>query len=118
MRRLVDRLNETGYQYYTLGEATISDQEWDAMYDQLTALERETGITLPDSPTIRVGSAPLTGFAEHRHIARLWSMDKAQSVGAVREWAQRAEKSCGRRRSRTERNSRRSRSWWSTSSTA
>jgi DNA ligase (NAD+) len=92
MRRLVDRLNETGYQYYTLGEATISDQEWDAMYDQLTALEAETGITLPDSPTIRVGSAPLSGFAEHRHIVRLWSMDKAQSVGAVREWAQRAEK--------------------------
>jgi len=92
MRRLVDRLNETGYQYYTLGEPTISDQEWDAMYDQLTALEKETGITLPDSPTIRVGSQPLSGFAEHRHLARLWSMDKAQSVGAVREWAQRAEK--------------------------
>ena len=92
MRRLVDRLNETGYQYYTLGESTISDKEWDAMYDQLTALEKETGITLPDSPTIRVGSQPLSGFAEHRHIARLWSMDKAQSVGAVREWAQRAER--------------------------
>lgn len=92
MRRLVDRLNETGYQYYTLGESTISDQEWDAMYDQLKALEQETGVTLPDSPTIRVGSAPLSGFAEHRHIARLWSMDKAQSVDAVRDWAQRAEK--------------------------
>jgi DNA ligase (NAD+) len=92
MRRLVDRLNETGYQYYTLGEPTISDKEWDAMYDHLTALEKETGVTLPDSPTARVGSQPLAGFAEHRHIARLWSMDKAQSVDAVREWAQRAEK--------------------------
>jgi len=92
MRALVDRLNETGYQYYTLGEPTISDQEWDALYDRLVALERETGVTLPDSPTRRVGSTPLAGFAEHRHIARLWSMDKAQSVGAVRDWAQRAEK--------------------------
>lgn len=92
MRRLVDRLNETGYQYYTLGEPTISDQEWDAMYRRLVALEKETGITLPDSPTIRVGSAPLSGFAEHRHLARLWSMDKAQSVDELREWARRAEK--------------------------
>jgi DNA ligase (NAD+) len=92
MRRLVDRLNETGYQYYTLGEPTISDKEWDEMYDRLVALEKETGVTLPDSPTLRVGSQPLTGFAEHRHLARLWSMDKAQSVGAVREWAARAER--------------------------
>ena len=92
MRRLVDRLNETGYQYYTLGEPTISDKEWDTLYDRLTALEKETGVTLPDSPTLRVGSQPLSGFAEHRHLARLWSMDKAQSVGAVREWAARAER--------------------------
>ena len=92
MRQLVDRLNETGYQYYTLGEPTISDKEWDELYDHLAALEKETGVTLPDSPTRRVGSQPLAGFAEHRHLARLWSMDKAQSVGAVRDWAQRAEK--------------------------
>ena len=92
MRRLVDRLNETGYQYYTLGEPTISDKEWDALYDELTVLEKETGFTLPDSPTRRVGSTLLAGFAEHRHLTRLWSMDKAQSVGAVRDWAARAEK--------------------------
>ncbi len=92
MRRLVDRLNETGYQYYTLSEPSVSDREWDEMYDRLTRLEKETGVTLPDSPTRRVGSRPLSGFAQHRHLARLWSMDKAQSVPAVREWAQRAEK--------------------------
>ena len=92
MRRLVDRINETGYQYYTLSEPSISDGEWDAMYDRLTALEKETGVVLPDSPTRRVGSQPLSGFAEHRHIRRLWSMDKAQSVAAVRDWAARAEK--------------------------
>lgn len=92
MRQLVDRLNETGYQYYTLSNPSISDREWDEMYDRLTAMEKETGVVLPDSPTRRVGSAPLTGFAEHRHLNRLWSMDKAQSVSAVREWAGRAEK--------------------------
>jgi len=92
MRQLVDRLNETAYQYYTLDAPTISDKEWDAMYDELLALERETGDRLPDSPTRRVGGQVLSGFEPHTHLARLWSMGKAQSIEALREWAQRAQK--------------------------
>ena len=92
MRELVDRLNETAYQYYTLDAPTISDREWDAMYDELLRLERETGERLPDSPTRRVGGAILTGFEPHTHLARLWSMGKAQSIGELEDWARRAEK--------------------------
>ena len=92
MRELVDRLNETAYQYYTLDAPTISDAEWDAMYDQLVKLESETGERLPDSPTRRVGGAVLPGFEPHTHIARLWSMGKAQSIEALEDWARRAEK--------------------------
>ena len=92
MRRLVDRLNETAYQYYTLGEPTISDAEWDEMYDLLRRMEEETGQRLADSPTRRVGAEPLSGFESHTHLARLWSLDKAQSVAALREWALRANK--------------------------
>lgn len=92
MRALVDRLNETAYQYYVLDNPTISDGEWDKMYDELKRLERETGVTLPDSPTHRVGGEPLPSFEQHRHIARLWSMDKAQSIEEVRAWAVRAER--------------------------
>ena len=92
MRELVDRLNETAYQYYTLDAPTISDKEWDAMYDELTRMEQKTGRVLPDSPTHRVGGAVLTAFEPHTHLARLWSMGKAQSVEAVRDWALRAEK--------------------------
>ena len=92
MRELVDRLNETAYQYYTLDAPTISDREWDAMYDELVRLEAETGVRLPDSPTRRVGGAVLSAFEPHTHLARLWSMGKAQSIDALREWAQRAEK--------------------------
>lgn len=92
MRTLVDRLNETAYQYYVLDEPTISDKEWDALYDRLVQLEAETGERLPDSPTRRVGGEPLTAFEPHTHLARLWSMDKAQSVDALREWYNRAEK--------------------------
>lgn len=92
MQELVNRLNETAYQYYTLDAPTISDAEWDAMYDELTQLEAETGRVLPDSPTHRVGGAVLAAFEPHTHLARLWSMGKAQSVEALREWAARAEK--------------------------
>ena len=92
MQELVNRLNETAYQYYTLDAPTVSDKEWDAMYDELTRLERETGRILPDSPTHRVGGAVLPAFEPHTHLARLWSMGKAQSVEALREWAARADR--------------------------
>ena len=88
----MDWLNETAYQYYTLDDPTVSDREWDEKYDELVRMERETGVRLPDSPTRRVGGAVLPYFEPHTHLARLWSMDKAQSVDALRDWARRAEK--------------------------
>lgn len=92
MRELVDWLNETGYHYYTLDNPIVSDREWDEKYDALVRMESETGERLPDSPTLRVGGAVLPYFEPHTHLARLWSMDKAQSVDALRDWARRAEK--------------------------
>lgn len=92
MRELVDWLNETAYQYYTLDAPTVSDREWDEKYDELVRMERETDVRMPDSPTRRVGDAVLPYFEPHAHLARLWSMDKAQSVDALRDWARRAEK--------------------------
>ncbi|MDY4137856.1 MAG: NAD-dependent DNA ligase LigA, partial [Eubacteriales bacterium] len=95
MRPLVDRLNETAYAYYVLDKPVISDKQWDEMYDQLTALEKESGIILPDSPTHRVGGETLAGFEPHRHVTQLWSMDKVQSIGALEDWIRRTEKLTG-----------------------
>ena len=92
MEKLVRRLNETAYAYYVLDNPVISDMQWDQMYDELKELESETGIILPDSPTRRVGGEPLQGFEEHRHINRLWSMDKVQSMEELDAWIQRTEK--------------------------
>ena len=92
MRELVDRLNEASRRYYDLNEPTMSDDAWDDMYAQLRRLEEKLGERLPDSPTRRVGGEVMEGFEPHRHIARLWSMDKAQSVNEIRAWAQRAQK--------------------------
>lgn len=92
MRALIDELNKASKLYYTLGESPMSDAEWDAKYNELTAFEKESGIILPDSPSVRVGAEPLSGFEEHRHISRLWSMDKVQSKEELLAWLQRTEK--------------------------
>lgn len=92
MREMVKKLNAASRQYYDLNRSTMSDDEWDALYAQLRALEEKTGERLPDSPTRRVGGTIMEGFEPHRHIARLWSMDKAQSEEEIRNWAQRTAK--------------------------
>lgn len=92
MRSLIDKLNEASRRYYDQNESDISDDEWDAMYAELRKLEEKTGERMADSPTRRVGGAVMEGFEQHRHIARLWSMDKAQSEEEILAWAQRCEK--------------------------
>ena len=96
MRQLVNRLKETAYAYYVLDNPVISDMQWDQLYDELKALEAETGVVFEDSPTRKVGGEVLKGFEEHRHITRLWSMDKVQSLEELDAWIARTEKLAGR----------------------
>lgn len=77
MQKLVDTLNKYAYEYYVLDNPTVSDGEYDVLYDKLKKLEAKTGVVLPDSPTKRVGGEPITEFQKHKHIARLYSLDKA-----------------------------------------
>ncbi len=91
-QQLVDRLNEAGRAYYTLDNPIMSDAEYDRLYDELVRREKETGVVLPDSPTHRVGGEPLTAFEPHRHLNRLWSMDKVQSFEALDDWFARVQK--------------------------
>ncbi|GIP21679.1 NAD-dependent DNA ligase LigA [Paenibacillus sp. J22TS3] len=86
MEQLVEELNKYNYHYYTLDEPLVSDKEYDVLYDKLVALEAETGITLPDSPTQRVGGELLKGFKPHRHLTPLWSLDKAQNEEQLQNW--------------------------------
>ncbi len=86
MQALVDRLNEYGYHYYVLDEPLVSDREYDELYDELVRAEAAAGVVLPDSPTRRVGGAPLAAFSPHRHLAKLWSLDKAQDTAALLTW--------------------------------
>ena len=92
MQELIGKLNAASKAYYDGNDAIMSDDEWDAMYAELRRLEAQTGERLADSPTRRVGGEVMEGFLPHRHIARLWSMDKAQSEEEILAWAQRCER--------------------------
>lgn len=92
MEELVKLINKHSYNYYSLDTPTITDKEWDALYDELVMLEKKTGIVLPDSPTLRVGGDVLDGFEKVKHIERLYSLDKAQTFEAIEEWNERNQK--------------------------
>ena len=95
MEELIKEINKASYAYYVLDDPYISDMQWDRLYDELKALEQETGTVLPDSPTLKVGGTTLKGFEEHTHISRLWSMDKVQSLEELDAWILRTEKLAG-----------------------
>ncbi|WP_436513196.1 NAD-dependent DNA ligase LigA [Clostridium thermobutyricum] len=86
MEALVEELNRYAYEYYSLDNPTVSDKEYDLKYDELVSLEKELGIVLPYSPTVRVGDTILEGFSKYTHKAKLWSLDKAQSIEGIVEW--------------------------------
>ena len=76
-RELTDILNKWAYEYYVLDNPSVSDKEYDALYDELKKLEETSGEVYPDSPTRRVGGEPIKEFVRHEHIARLYSLDKS-----------------------------------------
>ena len=95
-RELVDILNKWAYEYYVLDAPTVSDKEYDTLYDELRKLEAESGEVYPDSPTRRVGGEPLKGFEKHRHIARLFSLDKSVTAEELAAFVTRTQKAAGR----------------------
>ena len=94
-RELTDILNKWAYEYYVLDAPTVSDKEYDTLYDELRALEKESGEVYPDSPTRRVGGEPIKGFEKHAHIARLYSLDKSVSEEELSAFLTRVEKFVG-----------------------
>lgn len=88
MRELVEKLNYYSYSYYSLDNPVVSDAEYDKLYDELVALENELGITLPNSPTLRVGDEVLKGFEKHTHIRKLYSLNKCNSYEDLRAWCE------------------------------
>ncbi len=83
---LVQKLNEYAYNYYVLDKPIVSDKDYDVLYDELLAIEKQTGIILKDSPTQRVGGEILKGFKKVEHKIKLFSLDKCNSHEELGKW--------------------------------
>lgn len=92
IKELIEELNKHAYNYYVLDNPSISDKEYDKKYDELLKLEKEVEYTLPYSPTQRVGDVVLSEFQKYTHRAKLWSLDKSQSLEELSDWVNRNKK--------------------------
>ena len=80
IRQLTDTLNRYAYEYYTLDAPSVPDAEYDILFRELEALEAaHPDLRLPESPTRRVGGAPLAGFASVVHAVPMLSLSNAFS---------------------------------------
>lgn len=86
MRELVQLLNRASEAYYAKDEEIISNFEYDKLYDELTALEAELGVTLADSPTVQVGYEAVEELPKERHETPMLSLAKTKSREELREW--------------------------------
>ena len=96
MKELVELLNKYAALYYEEDAPTVSDAEYDALYDELRALEESEGYSLKNSPTHRVGGAPQKKFASSRHLLRLYSLDKCKTEEELADWCARLVRATGR----------------------
>lgn len=88
MKYLADILNQAGKAYYAENREIMSNFEYDALYDELAALEKETGIVLANSPTASVGYESVEELPKDRHETPMLSLDKTKSREELRDWLQ------------------------------
>src|SRR4030067_1427985 len=90
---LREQINYHNYRYYVLDSPVVSDAQYDKLLRALQEIEAQhPQLAAPDSPTQRVGAAPLKEFGEVRYSIPMTSMDNAFSDGEVGEWDQRVRK--------------------------
>jgi len=87
IRQLRSEIERHNHYYYVLDNPIISDQEYDKLFDELSALERQyPEIITPHSPTQRVGAFPLDSFSLVAHNEQMLSLDKVTNREGVTEF--------------------------------
>lgn len=87
MKELGELLRNASRAYYQEDREIMSNFEYDKLYDELEALEKETGIVLAGSPTVSVGYEAVDELPKERHETPMLSLDKTKDVGALAEFA-------------------------------
>ncbi len=86
IKELIQKLKEASKAYYAEDREIMSNREYDALYDELERLEKETGIVLSDSPTVNVGYEAVEELPKERHESLMLSLGKTKSRDELREW--------------------------------
>ena len=86
MEELIEKLTEAAKAYYVDAKEIMTNYEYDALYDRLEALEKETGIILAGSPTQKVGYEVASELPKETHPSRMLSLDKTKSREELRDW--------------------------------
>lgn len=86
MKELVAILNPARKAYYAEGREIMSNKEYDQLYDELEALEQETGMVLAGSPTQEVGYEVVTELPKRTHPEPMLSLSKTKEVGELSDW--------------------------------
>ena len=86
MKELIALLNEASKAYYAQDKEIMSNYEYDALYDELVALEEELGTVLSNSPTINVGYEALSELPKERHETPMLSLGKTKDRDEIRDW--------------------------------
>lgn len=87
IEHLVEFLNKCSDEYYNGSAPTLSDAEYDALFDELKSLEDQTGIIYPNSPTQRAGYEVMSELKKVHHDILLLSLDKTKSEGEILKFA-------------------------------
>jgi DNA ligase (NAD+) len=96
--RLSEQLRRYQYEYYVLARPSVSDAEYDRLFDRLLELERgHPELVREDSPTQRVGSDLTRDLPEVRHTVTVLSLDKVYSPEELAGWLEKTQKTSGRR---------------------
>ncbi len=86
MKELAALLNRASEAYYAKDSEIMSNYEYDRLYDELAALEKETGVTLSNSPTVKVGYEAVEDLPKERHEKTMLSLGKTKSREELRDW--------------------------------
>lgn len=83
MKKLIQELNKASYAYYGKDSPIMSDKEYDALYDELMMIQKETGTTLAGSPTQKVQGYVLDGFTKVTHSKPMLSANKTKDINDI-----------------------------------
>lgn len=86
MQELIKLLNRASEAYYARDEEIMSNYEYDALYDELTRLEEETGTVLSDSPTTKVGYEAVDDLPKEAHEMPMLSLGKTKDREELKAW--------------------------------